>query len=64
YYAVLDTVPAELTLNEGQRLIGIEAEQRFHYRFANILGAILEDFFASDCWPGAVDNYADKIAAR
>jgi 8-oxo-dGTP diphosphatase len=64
YSAVLDTVPAELTLYEGQLLISIDADQRKNYRFANILAVILEDFFTSDNWPAAVDNCFGKIPAR
>ena len=64
YYAALDTVPNELNLYEGQRLLSIEADQRNNYRFANILAAILNDFFSSDCWPLAVDNCSSKIPAR
>jgi len=64
YYAALDKIPAELNLYEGQRLISIDIDQRNNYRFANILAAILDDFFTSDCWPAAVDNCFSKIPAR
>jgi len=64
YDAVLDSVPAELNLYEGQRLISIDADQRKNVRFANILAAILDDFFTSDNWPAAVDNCLGKIPAR
>jgi 8-oxo-dGTP diphosphatase len=64
YYAVLDAVAAELPLYEGQRLISIDADQRNNYRFANILAAILEDFFTSHYWPQAVDNCLSKFPTR
>ena len=34
----------ELTLDEGQRLVSIEANERYQFNFANILGAILGRF--------------------
>jgi 8-oxo-dGTP diphosphatase len=56
YYTAIDAIPAELRLCEGQRLASISVEERFNYNFANILGAILEDFIAAGWWPQAVDN--------
>lgn len=60
YYAGIDRPAAELTLYEGQRLAGIAAAERCDYRFANILGAIVEDFIAAGLWPHAVDNFRGK----
>jgi hypothetical protein len=45
-----------LTLLEGQRLQGIVPGERMQFKFANILGRILEDFVAAGLWPGVVDN--------
>ena len=47
----------ELTLYEGQRLMSIAAEERSEFKFANILGEILEDFIGSGLWPQSVDNF-------
>ena len=60
YYAVIDRRAADLILNEGQRLTGITADERFNYKFANILGAIVEDFIIAGLWPSAVDNFRSK----
>ena len=60
FYASIDCLAAELTLFEGQRLIAIRPEERFAFRFANVLGAILEDFIAAAIWPQAVDNLRAK----
>jgi 8-oxo-dGTP diphosphatase len=60
FYTGVDCLAEELTLFEGQRLIAIEPEERFDFRFANILGAILEDFIAAAVWPRAVDNFRAK----
>jgi 8-oxo-dGTP diphosphatase len=60
FYAQIDCRPADLTLYEGQRLTGIAAAQRRDYRFANILGAVVEDFIAAGLWPGAVDNFRGR----
>jgi len=60
YYASIEHSAAELTLCEGQRLAGIAAAERFDYKFANILGAIIEDFIAAGLWPDAVDNFRGK----
>jgi len=61
YHAGIDCLAAELPLFEGQRLIGIAPQERFDFRFANILGNILEDFIASGGWPEPVDNSSAKI---
>ena len=60
FYASIDCLAAELTLFEGQRLIAIEPEERFDFRFANVLGTILEDLIAAAVWPRAVDNSRGK----
>jgi 8-oxo-dGTP diphosphatase len=57
YRAQTDTQSADLILGEGQKLISIAIEERFDFRFANILGRILEDFVAAGWWPRAVDNF-------
>ena len=36
------------------------AAERFDYKFANILGAVVEDFIAAGLWPDAVDNFRGK----
>ena len=64
YYAGIDRVAADLPLFEGQRLIGIAPQERFDFRFANILGNILEDFITSGGWPEPVDNSSAKITVR
>jgi 8-oxo-dGTP diphosphatase len=56
YHTSIDCLAADLTLFEGQRLIAIQPQERFTIRFANILGAILDDFIAAAVWPRAVDN--------
>ena len=60
YFAETDRRAAELTLYEGQRLAGIAAEERSDYKFANILGSVVEDFIAAGLWPDAVDNFRIK----
>ena len=57
YWSRIDQAVAELTLREGQMLKGIAAEERTDVKFANILGAILEDFVAAGLWPRSVDNF-------
>ena len=57
FYGRIDRSPADLSLLEGQRLAAIHCEERFAFRFANILGAILEDFVAAGLWPRAVDKF-------
>jgi 8-oxo-dGTP diphosphatase len=64
YRANIDKRPADLVLFEGQRLTSIAMEERFNFRFANILGRVLEDFIAAGWWPQAVDNLSTKIAAK
>ena len=61
YRASIDQAAEELVLYEGQKLKGITIEERFDYKFANILGRILEDFVAAGLSPEAVDNSSAKI---
>ncbi|MBI2231640.1 MAG: NUDIX domain-containing protein [Deltaproteobacteria bacterium] len=56
YWSRIDRRVDELTLREGQMLKSIASEERSQFRFANILGRILEDFVASGLWPRSVDN--------
>jgi len=48
YWAHTDQRADTLTLYEGQYLQGIDLEQRQEYRFANILGRIIDDY-ANHC---------------
>jgi 8-oxo-dGTP diphosphatase len=64
YRAQIDRLASDLRLYEGQRLAAIAREERFDYKFANILGAILEDFVGSGLWPSPVDNSSRDIAAK
>ena len=54
----IDKTPDDLTLYEGQRLASISRAERSRFNFANILGAILEDFIAAGLWPSSVDNFS------
>ena len=60
YFAEIDRRAADLTLYEGQTLTSIAAAERFGYKFANILGVVIEDFIAAGWWPIAVDNIRGK----
>jgi 8-oxo-dGTP diphosphatase len=57
YHGAVDRLPENLTLYEGQRLTSIAAGERRGFNFANILGAILEDFIAAGLWPQPVDKF-------
>ncbi len=57
YSGEINSLPDELTLYEGQRLASITQQERFSFRFANILGRILEDFIAAGLWPRPVDKW-------
>lgn len=57
YRGEIDRPAAELTLYEGQRLASIDSQERFDFKFANILGDILEDFIAAGLWPKPVDKF-------
>ena len=56
YWARIDKLPVELTLNEGQQLTSIERDEINRTQFANILGQILEDFIESGLWPETADR--------
>jgi 8-oxo-dGTP diphosphatase len=64
YCARIDKTAEELRLYEGQRLASIEANERYDFKFANILGAILEDFIAAGGWPQTVDNSFAKFTGK
>ena len=51
YWAEIDQSPAQLTLNEGQRLMSIGANELDRLKFANILREILGDFIEDGLWP-------------
>jgi 8-oxo-dGTP diphosphatase len=57
YWARLDIDAETLVLCEGQRLISIAPQERVAFKFANVLGALLEDFIAAQLWPRPVDNF-------
>jgi 8-oxo-dGTP diphosphatase len=57
FWATTDKSPRELTLHEGQRLRSITLAERRGIKFANILGAVVEDFINAGLWPQAVDNF-------
>lgn len=44
FYARINFTPQELTLTEGQRMTSILLSERLNYKFANILGIIINDF--------------------
>jgi 8-oxo-dGTP diphosphatase len=56
YWSQIGESVHELTLREGQRLQSIVSEERMQFKFANILGRVLEDFVAAGLWPRIVDN--------
>jgi len=64
YRARVDKTPDDLVLYEGQRLTSFSREERSHFDFANILGAILEDFIAAGWWPQAVDNFPVNFTGK
>jgi 8-oxo-dGTP diphosphatase len=51
YWAQIDQLPAQLTLNEGQRLMSIGSNELDRLEFANILREILDDFIEDGLWP-------------
>ena len=51
YWAQIDQSSAELTLNEGQRMMSVGPDEVDRIKFANILRQILEEFFESGLWP-------------
>jgi 8-oxo-dGTP diphosphatase len=64
FYGQIDRLASELTLYEGQRIAAIGSAERFEFRFANILAAILADFVAAGLWLHPVDNSFRGIAAK
>ena len=64
YRARVDKTPDDLVLYEGQRLASISRAERSRFNFANILGAILEDFIADGWWPSSVDNFSMKFVTK
>lgn len=48
FYAKINFLPEELTLSEGQRLTSIDLNDRHDYKFANMLGTIIDDFVNSE----------------
>jgi 8-oxo-dGTP diphosphatase len=64
YHAQIDRAADELVLHEGQRLMAINAEERAAISFANILGAILDDFVRFGLWPAPVDNSRNHRDAK
>ena len=52
YWAQIDQSSAQLTLNEGQRLMSIGLNELDRINFANILRAIVADFIEAGLWPG------------
>jgi 8-oxo-dGTP diphosphatase len=57
YWSVTAEKPEELTLREGQELRSIARAERKSIQFANILGAIIDEFVGAGLWPGPVDNF-------
>jgi 8-oxo-dGTP diphosphatase len=57
YWSPIRQDPRTLTLYEGQRLASIGIEQRQQVKFANILGAVVDDFVAAGLWPPPVDKF-------
>jgi 8-oxo-dGTP diphosphatase len=51
YWAQIYQSPAQLTLNEGQRLMSIGINELDRFKFANILRGILQDFIEEGLWP-------------
>ena len=47
FYAKIDELPENLKLDVGQKIISIELNQRDNFKFANILGKIIDDFYNS-----------------
>jgi 8-oxo-dGTP diphosphatase len=51
YWAQIDQSSAQLTLNEGQRLMSIGLNELDRIKFANILREIVADFIEDGLWP-------------
>jgi 8-oxo-dGTP diphosphatase len=52
YWAQIDRSVAQLTLNEGQRMMSVGPNEVDRIKFANILRQVVEEFIESDLWPG------------
>ena len=52
YWAQIDRAAADLTLNEGQRVMSVGRDEVDRIKFANILRQILGDFINTGLWPG------------
>jgi 8-oxo-dGTP diphosphatase len=52
YWAQIYQSSAQLTLNEGQRLMSIGLNELDRIKFANILREIVADFIEDGLWPG------------
>jgi len=49
FYAKINEIPENLALLDvGQRLTSISLDDRKKYKFANILGSIIDDFYSSN----------------
>jgi hypothetical protein len=53
-----------LTLYEGQKLASVGLHQCAGFKFANILGTILQDFIVAGSWPRTVDNSGGKFTEK
>ena len=51
YWAQIDRSVAQLTLNEGQRMMSVGPDEVDRIKLANILRQILEEFIESGLWP-------------
>ncbi len=47
FWAKIDATPENLKLRVGQKLASIDLSQRHNFKFANILGNIIDDFTQS-----------------
>jgi len=56
YWATIDKSAAELILYEGQKLTSVAMAERTQFRFANILGAVVDAFIDAGLWPESVDK--------
>jgi 8-oxo-dGTP diphosphatase len=56
YWATIGQTARQLALHEGQRLRSITMAERPEIKFANILGAIVEEFAGTGLWPDALDK--------
>ena len=48
FYSQINFLPEELTLHEGQKLTSISLSERKSFRFANILGTIIDEFAGAE----------------